>query len=123
MVAEEAECRPAWCTSPRWRHAGRGSCRSERRIKAAAFPSTKSWRAFDFEANPNIAPAVIHSLATCEWVHKGQPPCLIGDSGTNKSHLCAAIVDRLTYNGAIIETGTDSYRPAQIRARAEHNAR
>jgi len=24
--------------------------------------------------------------------------------------LCAAIVDRLTFNGAIIETGTDSYR-------------
>ncbi|MEO7015433.1 MAG: ATP-binding protein, partial [Leifsonia sp.] len=23
--------------------------------------------------------------------------------------LCAAIVDRLTFNGAIIETGTDSY--------------
>ncbi|MFE9482869.1 hypothetical protein ACFYNM_30190 [Streptomyces spororaveus] len=26
--------------------------------------------------------------------------------------LCAAIVDRLTFNGAVIETGTDSYRPA-----------
>ena len=24
--------------------------------------------------------------------------------------LCAAIVDRLTFNGTIIETGTDSYR-------------
>jgi DNA replication protein DnaC len=27
--------------------------------------------------------------------------------------LCAAIVDRLTYNAHIIETGTDSYRLAQ----------
>jgi DNA replication protein DnaC len=26
--------------------------------------------------------------------------------------LCAAIVDRLTFNGTIIETGTDSYRLA-----------
>ena len=26
--------------------------------------------------------------------------------------LCAAIVDRLTFNGSIIETGTDSYRLA-----------
>ena len=26
--------------------------------------------------------------------------------------LCAAIVDRLTFNGAIIETGTESYRLA-----------
>ena len=30
--------------------------------------------------------------------------------------LCAAIVDRLTYNGHIIETGTHSYRLAHARA-------
>lgn len=29
---------------------------------------------------------------------------------------CAAIVDRLTFNGTIIETGTDSYRLAHTRA-------
>lgn len=33
--------------------------------------------------------------------------------------LCAAIVDRLTFNGTIIETGTDSYRLASTRALAE----
>ena len=33
--------------------------------------------------------------------------------------LCAAIVDRLTFSGNIIETGTDSYRLATTRARAE----
>ena len=37
--------------------------------------------------------------------------------------LCAAIVDRLTFNGTIIETGTDSYRLASTRARAEESAR
>jgi DNA replication protein DnaC len=36
--------------------------------------------------------------------------------------LCAAIVDRLTFNGTIIETGTDSYRLASTRARAEEPA-
>jgi len=30
--------------------------------------------------------------------------------------LCAAIVDRLTFGGNIIETGTDSYRLAAARA-------
>lgn len=190
--------------------------RSERRIKAAGFPRQKSLKDFDFDANPNVEPAVIHSLATCEWVKKGQPLCLIGDSGTGKSHLliglgteaamaghrvryvlaaklvnelveaaddrqltktiarygrvdllcidelgymeldrrgaellfqvltereeknsvaiasnesfsgwtktftdprlCAAIVDRITFGGNIIETGTDSYRLAQTRA-------
>jgi IstB-like ATP binding protein len=29
--------------------------------------------------------------------------------------LCVAIVDRLTFGGNIIETGTDSYRLAAIR--------
>ena len=36
--------------------------------------------------------------------------------------LCAAIVDRLTFNGTIIETGTDSYRLASTRARTEQPA-
>ncbi|MDF2709804.1 MAG: ATPase [Nonomuraea muscovyensis] len=53
--------------------------RSERRIKAAGFPRQKSLREFDFEANPNIDPAMIHSLATSDWVRKGLPLCLIGD--------------------------------------------
>lgn len=161
----------------------------------------------------------MHTLATCEWVKKGQPPCLIGHSGVGKSHLlialgteaatagfrvkctlatklvnelveaadekqltktiarygrvdplridelgsmeldkhgaelpfqvlaeregknsaavtsseafggwtetftdprlCTAVVDRLTFNGTIVEIGTDSYRLAQRRAEAE----
>ena len=65
--------------------------RSERRIKAASFPREKSLRSFDFDANPNIDPAFIHTLATCEWVKRGLPLCLIGDSGTGKSHLLIAL--------------------------------
>ena len=65
--------------------------RSERRIKAAWFPREKSLRAFEFDANENIDPATIHTLAKCEWVKKGQPLCLIGDSGTGKSHLLIAL--------------------------------
>src|SRR3954462_13734090 len=65
--------------------------RSERRIKAAGFPREKSLRAFDYDANPNIDAATINTLATCEWVRKGHPLCLIGDSGTGKSHLLIAL--------------------------------
>lgn len=36
--------------------------------------------------------------------------------------LCAAIVDRPTFNGTIIETGTDSYRLASTRAKANESA-
>ncbi|WP_280443425.1 IS21-like element helper ATPase IstB [Nocardia brasiliensis] len=65
--------------------------RSERRIRAAGFPRDKSLRAFDFDANPNIDPAAIHTLATCDWIRKSLPLCLIGDSGTGKSHLLIAL--------------------------------
>ena len=65
--------------------------RSERRIKAAQFPREKSLRAFDFDANDAIDPALIHTLAKCDWVAKGHPLCLIGDSGTGKSHLLIAL--------------------------------
>jgi hypothetical protein len=36
--------------------------------------------------------------------------------------LCAAIVDRLTFGGNIIETGSDSYRLASTRAAQAQNA-
>ena len=65
--------------------------RCDRRIKAASFPRQKLLKDFDFDANPQVEPAVIHTLATCEWVRKGQPLCLIGDSGTGKSHLLIAL--------------------------------
>lgn len=48
----------------------------------------------------------------------------VGGSGNGVSRcsavrLCAAIVDRLTFNGAIIQTGTESYRLAHTKAQAE----
>ncbi|MGC0367242.1 DNA replication protein DnaC [Rhodococcus sp. 27YEA15] len=58
-----------------------------RRIRGAGFPREKWLAKFDFDANPNINPATIGALATGDWIRKGQPLCLIGDSGTGKSHL------------------------------------
>jgi DNA replication protein DnaC len=61
--------------------------RAERRLRAAGFPRQKWLKDFDYDANPNINPAVIGALETCDWITKGAPLCLIGDSGTGKSHL------------------------------------
>jgi IstB-like ATP binding protein len=61
--------------------------RAARRIHDAGFPRDKRLEEFDFAANPGVSPAVIHQLATCAWVKAGHPLCLIGDSGTGKSHL------------------------------------
>jgi DNA replication protein DnaC len=114
--------------------------RSERRMRAAGFPRPKWLSDFAYTANRNVTPALINNLATCEWVKKGEPLCSTGDSGTGTSHLliglgsaafggwtktftdprlCAAIVDRLTFNGTIIETGTESYRLAQTKAQTK----
>ncbi len=41
----------------------------------------------------------------------------------HRPRLCAAGVDRLTFNGTVIETGDGSYRPASTRARAEELAK
>ena len=42
---------------------------------------------FDFDANPNVPAALIHTLAKGAWITAGQPLCLMGDSGTGRSHL------------------------------------
>jgi DNA replication protein DnaC len=65
--------------------------RSERRIKAAGFPRSKWLKDFDFDANQHVEAATVHTLATSDWVRRGHPVCLIGDSGTGKSHLLIAL--------------------------------
>ena len=64
--------------------------RAERRVRDAGFPRPKRLEEFSFDANPAINPAVIGTLSTCAWVKAGDPLCLIGDSGTGKSHLLIA---------------------------------
>ena len=63
----------------------------ERRVRGAGFPRQKWLSDFDFEANPNVNPATIHQLAQGDWIRRGDPLCLIGDSGTGKSHLLIAL--------------------------------
>jgi DNA replication protein DnaC len=61
--------------------------RRARLVREAAFPRPKRLEDFDFEANPDVPAALIGTLARCGWVAAGQPLCLVGDSGTGKSHL------------------------------------
>ncbi|WP_169813425.1 ATP-binding protein [Nocardia vaccinii] len=65
--------------------------RDDRLIRAAGFPRLKTLREFDFEADPSVDQARIHALAECEWVREGLPLCVIGGSGTGKSHLLIAL--------------------------------
>jgi DNA replication protein DnaC len=65
--------------------------RAQRRIRDAGFPRLKRLEEFSFEANKAINPAVIGQLGACAWVAAGHPLCLIGDSGTGKTHLLIAL--------------------------------
>jgi DNA replication protein DnaC len=65
----------------------RAARRRARLVRQAAFPRPKRLEDFDFTANPDVPAALIATLARGQWVAAGQPLCLIGDSGTGKSHL------------------------------------
>jgi DNA replication protein DnaC len=79
------------------------ACRDQRRrlrlVREANFPRPKRIEDFDYSANPNISAEQVATLCHPAWVTAGQPLCLIGDSGTGKSHLLIGI------GAAIAEAG------------------
>src|SRR6266702_4606305 len=66
---------------------------------SSCVPRPKRLEDFDYTANPNVPAALIHTLARGAWVAAGQPCCLIGDSGTGKSHLLIALGTAAAENG------------------------
>src|SRR5260370_24471753 len=60
--------------------------RKARLVREAGFPRPKRIEDFHFAANPDVPAALIHTLAPSAWAAARQPLCLIGDSGTGKSH-------------------------------------
>ncbi|GAY09465.1 ATP-binding protein [Pseudonocardia sp. N23] len=79
-----AELLLAECDDRDWR-------RSARRIKAAGFPREKWLDDFDFDANPPTPGRGDPHPRRLRLVRKGQPLCLIGDSGTGKPHMLIAL--------------------------------
>jgi len=77
----------------------RNARRAIRRVHEAGFPRPKTLTDFDFNANTAINPATINTLAGCGWINKGQSLCLIGDSGTGKSHLLIGLGTAAAHQG------------------------
>jgi DNA replication protein DnaC len=65
----------------------RDARRRARRVVEARFPRTKRLAEFDCAANPHVHPATLATLAAGSFIEAGTPVCLIGNSGTGKSHL------------------------------------
>jgi DNA replication protein DnaC len=60
------------------------------RIRAAGFPVQKDFDTFDFTATPSLPKQKVLELARGEWVEQRWNCCLIGGSGTGKTHLATA---------------------------------
>jgi DNA replication protein DnaC len=64
---------------------------TERRIKAAKFPTLKTIESFGFDAQPSINEALVRELLRGEFIDRRENVLLIGNSGTGKTHLATAL--------------------------------
>ena len=63
-----------------------------RRLRRAAFHSTKTVEQFNFQAVPSLNKNLINDLLTCRFIKGEYSPVLIaGPTGTGKSHLAQSI--------------------------------
>ena len=61
------------------------------RIRAAGFPVLKEFDTFDFTATPALPKQKVLELARGEWIEQHFNCCLIGGSGTGKTHVATAL--------------------------------
>jgi DNA replication protein DnaC len=61
------------------------------RIRAAGFPVQKDFDTFDFTTCPSLSKPKVLELTRGEWIEQRFNCCLIGGSGTGKTHLATAI--------------------------------
>ena len=64
---------------------------TERRIKQAGFPIIKTLDSFDFMAIPGLNKRLVLELTACEYIKKRENILAVGNSGTGKSHIAAAL--------------------------------
>jgi len=61
------------------------------RIRAATFPVLKDFDTFDFTATPTLPKQKVLELARGEWLEQHFNCCLLGASGTGKTHVASAL--------------------------------
>lgn len=60
---------------------------AERRRKAAGFPMTRTFDAFDFAFQPGLNVQLVKDLMTLDFIRHARPVLLLGRPGTGKTHL------------------------------------
>jgi DNA replication protein DnaC len=91
------------------------------RIRAAAFPVVKDLDTFDFTACPAVPKQKVLELARGEWVDQHANCCLIGGSGTGKTHLATALGLALCRAGKRVRFATAAGLVTQLeKSQQEH---
>jgi DNA replication protein DnaC len=72
---------------------------TQRRIKAAGFPTVKSFDTFDFAAIPSLNKVLALELARGEFIKRRENVLAVGNSGTGKTHLALALGLSACQNG------------------------
>jgi DNA replication protein DnaC len=86
--------------------AERAERRKLRLVHEAGFARPKRLEDFDYTANSAVSAEVIGTLADPTWVRQGHPLCLLGDSGTGKSHLLIGIGTAIAEAGLRVRYAT-----------------
>ena len=79
--------------------AERDDRRKARLVREANFHRPKRLETFEYDKNPNVDPVYVNNLANPGWVNAGAPLCLLGSSGTGKSHLLIGIGTAIAEHG------------------------
>ena len=64
---------------------------TERRIKAAKFPVSKSLESYNFLDMPTLNKKLVVELSRCEWIGRRENVLALGNSGTGKTHIGLAL--------------------------------
>ena len=91
------------------------------RIKQAGFPTGKDLAGFDFTATASLEKQRVLELARGEWIAERFNCCLVGNSGTGKTHLAEAIGRAACESGYRVRFFTAAQLVTRLEeARAEH---
>src|SRR5439155_1578035 len=115
-AGDQGTAQPHWVSRSTTGDGGgraRSSRHSEAHPRCQATPA-EELEEFDFNQAHQIPAAKIRELAEGGYIERAEPVVFMGECGTGKTHLaprlCKALLDRITDQAHIIETGTESYR-------------
>lgn len=86
------------------------------RLRRAAFRTTKTLEAFDFDRLPHLNRALVHDLATGRYLAEHAPVLIVGPCGTGKSHLAQALGHCAVRQGTDVVFNTCAQLTASLNA-------